>query len=173
MELNESFFKPKARIVAKRLIGKIISYNNLSGIITETEAYENDEASHAFKRTERSSIMYDSYGKFYIYFVYGNHYCLNITTDEKGPGAVLIRSLKPIKGIPIMKKRRNCEDVKNLLNGPGKICQAFEIDKRLNGSLVNDKIKVLNNNIKLKIKNSSRIGIKKATDLKWRFFAKE
>ena len=55
MEINKSFFKPKARIVARELIGKIISYKNLSGIITETEAYENDEASHAFKRTKRSA----------------------------------------------------------------------------------------------------------------------
>ena len=71
MKINKSFFKPKARIIAKRLIGKIISYKNLAGIIIETEAYEDDEASHAFKRTERSSLMYDSYGRFYIYFVYG------------------------------------------------------------------------------------------------------
>ena len=173
MKINKSFFKPKARIIAKRLIGKIISYKNLAGIIIETEAYEDDEASHAFKRTERSSLMYNSYGRFYIYFVYGNYYCLNITTDEKGPGAVLIRALKPTKGISLMKKRRNCDDAKNLLNGPGKICQAFDINKKLNGSLINDKIKILDNNTKFKIENSSRIGIKKATDLKWRFFAKE
>ena len=173
MEINKSFFKPKARTVAKELIGKIISYKNLSGIIIETEAYEDDEASHAFKRTKRSSIMYDSYGKFYIYFIYGNYYCLNITTDENGPGAVLIRALKPIKGISMMKKRRNCDSVKNLLNGPGKICQAFEIDKKLNGSMINDKIKILDSNIKFEIETSSRIGIKKAIDLKWRFSAKE
>lgn len=173
MEINKSFFRPKARIVARELIGKIIEYKNLSGTITETEAYEDDEASHAFKRTKRSSIMYDSYGKFYIYFVYGNYYCLNITTDKKGPGAVLIRALKPLEGISTMKKRRNCDDINNLLNGPGKICQAFNIDKSLNNTYVNDKIKILNSNFKFKIENSSRIGIKKATDLKWRFFIKE
>ena len=173
MKLNKSFFKPKARIVAKELIGKIISYKNLAGIITETEAYEDDEASHAFRRTKRSEIMHDSYGKFYIYFVYGNHYCLNITTYNKGPGAVLIRALKPTKGISIMKKRRNCNDMNNLLNGPGKICQAFDINNKLNGSLINNKIKVLDNNLKFKIETSQRIGIKKAVNLKWRFFAKE
>ena len=104
MKINKSFFKPKARIVARELIGKIISYKGLSGIITETEAYEDDEASHAFKRTKRSEIMHDSYGKFYIYFVYGNYYCLNITAYDKGPGAILIRSLKPLEGISTMKK---------------------------------------------------------------------
>ena len=173
MEIKKSFFKPKARIVAKELIGKILSYKNLSGIITETEAYENDEASHAFRRTERSALMHDSHGKFYIYFIYGNYYCLNITTYDKGPGAVLIRGLKPLEGISIMKRRRNCDDTDNLLNGPGKICQAFNIDKKLNGSLVNDKIKVLDNNIKLKIEKGPRIGIKKSQHLKWRFFIKE
>jgi DNA-3-methyladenine glycosylase len=173
MELKKSFFKPKARVVARELIGKVIEYKGLKGMITETEAYENDEASHAFKRTKRSALMHDSHGKFYIYFIYGNYYCLNITTDEKGPGAVLIRGLKPLEGISLMKKRRNCDDVDNLLNGPGKICQAFDINKKLNGRLVNDQIKILDNNIKLKIERSERIGIKKATNLKWRFFAKE
>ena len=171
--LNESFFKPKARVVARELIGKIISCNDVSGVITETEAYEDDEASHAFKRTERSALMHDSYGRFYIYFIYGNHYCMNITTNEKGPGAVLIRGLKPLNGIELMKRRRKCGDVGNLLNGPGKICQAFGIDKRLNGSMINDKIKLLDNNIKFKIERSSRIGIKKAVDLKWRFFTRD
>lgn len=173
MTISPSFFKPKARIVARELIGKIISYNHLKGIITETEAYEMDEASHAFKRTKRSELMHDSYGKFYIYFVYGNHYCLNITTDENGPGAVLIRSLKPLEGISIMKRRRNCNNMSILLNGPGKICQAFNIDKKLNGSLINDNIKILDSNLKFKIKRCPRIGIKKAVDLKWRFLAKE
>ena len=129
--IKKSFFKPKARVVARELIGKIISCNDVSGVITETEAYEDDEASHAFKRTERSALMHDSYGRFYIYFIYGNHYCMNITTNEKGPGAVLIRGLKPLNGIELMKRRRKCGDVGNLLNGPGKICQAFGIDKRL------------------------------------------
>ena len=173
MKLNKSFFKQKARVVARELIGKIISYNNMSGIITETEAYEDDEASHAFRKTERSRLMHDTHGRFYIYLIYGNHYCLNITTDEKGPGAVLIRSLRPIKGVSLMKKRRNCDDVNNLLNGPGKICQAFDIDKRLNGSQINDRIKLTDNNLKFKIKKSARIGIKKSVDLKWRFFIKE
>ena len=117
--------------------------------------------------------MHDSYGRFYIYFIYGNHYCMNITTNEKGPGAVLIRGLKPLNGIELMKRRRKCGDVGNLLNGPGKICQAFGIDKRLNGSMINDKIKVLDNDAKFKIERSSRIGIKKAVDLKWRFFTRD
>ena len=141
-------------------------------MITETEAYEADKASHAFKKTDRSKIMYESYGKFYIYFIYGNYYCLNITCDEKGPGAVLVRSMKPIKGISIMKRRRNCNDINNLLNGPGKICQAFNIDKNLNNTEINDKIKIINNKEKFKIFSGSRIGIKEDTELKWRFFIK-
>ena len=105
--LSKQFFNQDSVKVAKKLLGKIIRYKETSGIIVETEAYkgkeEGDEASHAFKKTKRSELMYNSYGKFYIYFIYGNYYCLNITTEKNKPGAVLIRALKPIKGIKVMK----------------------------------------------------------------------
>ena len=128
--------------------------------------------------------MYNSFGKFYIYFIYGNHYCLNITTTKNKPGAVLIRALKPIEGIKIMAKHRgikinNVNKIKaksliSLTNGPGKLCQALDITKTLNNTDVNKKIKILEG-IKIKnsqISSSSRIGINKAKHLKWRFFIK-
>ncbi|UZE93690.1 MAG: DNA-3-methyladenine glycosylase [Candidatus Pacearchaeota archaeon] len=175
--LSKSFFNKDTVKTAKALLGKIIKYKNTSGIIIETEAYkgkeDGDEASHAFKKTERSELMYNSYGKFYIYFIYGNYYCLNITAEKNKPGAVLIRAIKPIKGIKNMEKRRQRKD--NLTDGPGKLCQALNITKALNGTDINDKIKILKG---IKIKNSqigcsSRIGINKAQHLKWRFFVKE
>jgi len=151
MLIQKDFFKGKARDVAKKLLGKTIEINGIKGIITETEAYEDDEASHAFKKTKRSEIMYDGYGKIYVYLIYGMHYCLNITCDEKGPGAVLIRGIGDIKG-------------------PGRVCNFFKIDKSFNYTELNDKVKVYDNDMKFKIKSSERIGISKARDLKWRFF---
>jgi len=174
--LPKSFFKQDTVEVAKRLIGKILKHGKTYGIITEVEAYkgpeEGDEASHAFKRTKRSELMYNSYGKFYVYFVYGNYFCVNITTEKNKPGAVLIRALKPLTGISIMKKRRGTSNEENLTKGPGKLCQALNITKDLNGTDINDKAEILKgiNITPNEIKSSSRIGIKKATHLKWRFF---
>ena len=170
MLIQQDFFERKARITAKKLLGKIISYNGMEAMITETEAYEDDEASHAFKRTKRSEIMHDSHGKVYVYFIYGNYYCLNFTCNNNGPGAVLIRKLKPLRGIKIMKKNRKCDDIDNLANGPGKLCMAFGIDKKLNNTEINDRIKLYDNNIKFKIGKGKRIGISKATELEWSFF---
>lgn len=172
MNIKKEFFARDTIEVAKRLLGKTLKFGNLSGMIVETEAYKGfpDEASHAAKRTQRSSIMFDSFGKYYVYFIYGNYYCLNITTEDGKPGAVLIRALEPLTGIDIMKKRRNNEDILKLTNGPSKLCQAFGIDKAINATNVNDKIEIILNNSKPKIISAFRIGIKKATHLKWRFY---
>ncbi len=180
--MKKQFFAEDTVKVAKALLGKIIQYNKTSGVITETEAYKGyeDPASHAFRKTQRSAVMYESYGKIYVYFIYGNYYCLNITTERNKPGAVLIRAVKPLKGIKIMAKRRgiSINDKKpkssvNLTNGPGKLCQAFGITKALNNTAVGDKIKVFSKpSKKFEIVEASRIGIKKAKNLKWRFYIK-
>ena len=175
-QIPKRFFDQDTIKIAKKLLGKVLRYGKTSGIITEVEAYkgpdEGDEASHAFRKTKRSELMYNSYGKFYVYFIYGNYFCVNVTTEKDKPGAVLIRSLKPLTGIRLMMKRRKTKDIDNLTNGPGKLCQALGITKKLNGTDVNDKARILDG-IKIKqsdIKSSSRIGIKKATHFKWRFF---
>lgn len=181
--MKKQFFARDTVEVAKALLGKILQYKNTSGIITETEAYKGSEdpASHAFKKTPRSAIMHESYGRVYVYFIYGNYYCLNITTEKSKPGAVLIRALQPVEGIKTMTKRRGIkinicsrESLANLTNGPGKLCQALGITKALNGTAVGDKIKVLDKPLlkKFKIVATSRIGITKAKNLKWRFYIK-
>ncbi len=169
-------FKHDAVEVAQFLLGKVIKYKNCSGMIVETEAYKSDEASHAFTRTGRSEIMYSSYGKWYIYFIYGMYNCINITTNGMNkPGAVLIRALEPISGIKEMKKRRLTENIHNLCSGPGKLCQALDINKALNGTDVNKKIKLFDYKsfTKDEIKKSKRVGIRKAVDLDWRFYVKD
>jgi DNA-3-methyladenine glycosylase len=79
--------------------------------------------------------MFGPAGFTYVYFIYGVYYCLNIVTEEVDhASAVLIRALEPVEGIELMKKRRRIEELRNLASGPGKLCQAFAIDKSLNGA---------------------------------------
>lgn len=175
MHIKKNFFADDTVSVAKRLIGKVLKYGKTSGMIVETEAYKGhpDEASHASRLTPRSKIMFDTYGKFYIYFVYGNYFCMNITTEDGKPGAVLIRALEPLDGIDVMKKRRKTQDILNLMSGPGKLCQAMNIGRGLNNTAINEKIMVLDNSKKFEIVSSERIGIEKAKHLKWRFYIKD
>ena len=172
-ELKQEFFSRDAVTVAKELLGKIISVNGMKARIVETEAYGRDKASHAYKKTERSKIMYDTFGHVYVYLIYGMHYCLNFTTNKKEAGAVLIRAVEPLEGINHMKKNRRTDDIKNLCNGPGKVCQALGIDKKYNGLELGNKIKLFDDNFKItKIQSSSRIGIKDDQHLQWRFYIK-
>ena len=113
--------------------------NFLAGIIVEVEAYDGsvDEAAHTFiGKTKRNEIMFRQGGYLYVYFTYGVHFCSNVVTGKEGQGtAILIRALQPVSGIPEMINNRFGRDLKNdkeklnLTNGPGKICQAFKINK--------------------------------------------
>lgn len=170
-KLTRSFFARDTITVAKELLGKIISINGMSARIVETEAYKDDPASHAYKKTDRSALMFDTHAHVYVYLIYGMYYCLNFTTEKDKPGAVLIRAVEPLTGIEEMKHRRKTDKITNLCSGPGKLCIALEVDKSFNGTPVGTKIKVLDDGYKVKkIKATSRIGIKDALHLKWRFY---
>jgi DNA-3-methyladenine glycosylase len=196
--LNRSFFNRSTLKVAKELLGKYLVVkqggNYVSGKIVETEAYigPNDPASHAYRgMTPRNRIMFGHPGYAYVYFTYGMHHCLNFVTERKGfPAAVLVRALEPADGIEIMKKRRKIvenpalrsessgsktkggNDLKNLTNGPAKLCQALGIDRTLNGAdLCSDVIYVEDRGNKpIKIVSSYRMGITEGKDKKWRFY---
>ncbi|MBU5575398.1 MAG: DNA-3-methyladenine glycosylase [Candidatus Aenigmatarchaeota archaeon] len=171
-QINQDFFARNTLVVAKELLGKIIKVGNVSGMIVETEAYRDDPASHAYNKTLRSKLMYDTWGHVYVYFIYGNHWCLNFTTEKNKPGAVLIRALQPLSGIDLMKKRRKTENIKQLTNGPGKLTQALGITNKFNGEVIGKHIKVFDNNLKFEIIQTTRIGISVAKDLPWRFYIK-
>lgn len=164
----------------------------LIGKITETEAYygPNDLASHASKgKTKRTQLMFNQAGLAYIYLIYGMYYCFNIVTEKKDfPSAILIRSVEPIQGIKKMYQNRSISLSQypklntKLTNGPGKFCQAFKIDKKLNGKnlITSQKIYLAQNNKeKIKpqqIKKAKRIGIDYAKEYKnklWRFYLKD
>lgn len=173
IELGEDFFSRDTVVVAKELVGKIVRVGDLVGRIVEVEAYKDDEASHAFKRSERSELMYLTYGYIYVYLIYGMYHCLNFTTDKNGPGAVLIRAIEPLSGISKMQKYRNQEKINNLCSGPGKLCQAFNIRMNFNSKKIGEEIKLFDDGYRVKLKKSYRIGITKARNLKWRFFEED
>src|SRR3989338_8580683 len=124
-ELSSSFFAQDTVKTAQDLLGKIISINGMLVRIVETEAYGKDPASHAFKRTDRSALMYDTYGHVYVYLIYGMYWCLNFTSNQDEAGAVLIRAVEPLAGIEKMQQNRKTEKISNLCSGPGKLCLAL------------------------------------------------
>src|SRR3989338_5047475 len=105
-QLPAAFFARDTIKVAQELLGKVLSVNGYRARIVETEAYGSDPASHAYKRTERSALMYDTYGHVYIYLIYGMYPCINFTTEKDNPGAVLIRAVEPLNKIKALKQRR-------------------------------------------------------------------
>ncbi len=141
LKLPRSFYEQPTVEVARQLLGKYLVRKHPDGTtigrIVETEAYVGleDKACHASRgRTPRTDIMFGQAGHAYVYFVYGVHHMLNLVTEEVGfPAAVLIRAVEPVDGIKLMRKRRNTEEPRNLASGPGKLCEAFSIDRSLNG----------------------------------------
>jgi len=171
-ELTKKFFERDAETVAKDMLGKFMKFGNCSGIIVETEAYASDGASHAAKRTKRSIPLFDTWGVTYVYLNYGMYHLVNFTCDKHGPGAVLIRAIEPVKGVSLMKKRRKTDKVEHLCNGPGKVCQAFGIDKKQHYKEVGKEIHVFDIGKEVEIEKSPRIGISFAKDIEWRFYIK-
>lgn len=171
--LPPSFFARNTVIVAQELLGKIIAVNGYQARIVETEAYRDDPASHAYTRTDRSALMYDTYGHVYVYLIYGMHHCLNFTTEAGTPGAVLIRAVEPLNRIKQLQDQRKCP-VKSLCSGPGKLCSALGIDRTYNGTKLGTEIKVYDDGYFVKtVVCSPRIGINEARDLLWRFYLPE
>jgi DNA-3-methyladenine glycosylase len=140
-----------------------------AGRIVETEAYTTDAASHAVMRSKQGALMRETYGHVYVHLNYGIHYCLNLTTEREGIGAVLIRAVEPTAGIEEMIARRGTDDVRKLASGPGRLGQAFGIDLRLNGKRLGDEVKVKARRAAPSITAATRVGITRATDLEWRF----
>lgn|SRR5574341_2369117 len=182
-KLGRNFFAQSTIQVAQKLLGKylVLKQNGttLSGKIVETEAYvgKDDKASHAYgKITLRNKIMYGPAGYAYVYFVYGNHYCLNFVTEKKGfPAAVLIRAIEPKDGIKIMQKNRENSKLENLTNGPGKLCQSLGIDKKFNGWDVTSQVFFVEDKGEKvdQIASSPRVGVQVGKDKRWRFYIKK
>ncbi|OGW81467.1 MAG: hypothetical protein A3G33_07795 [Omnitrophica bacterium RIFCSPLOWO2_12_FULL_44_17] len=183
--LDGSFFSRHTRIVAFELIGHELVFETLGGLLTgkivETEAYfgANDPASHAYRGvTPRNRVMFGPAGKTYVYFTYGNHYCLNIVTEKEGvAGAVLIRALEPLGGIDMMRKNRRQINVNHMTNGPGKLTQAFGISREHSGMDLNtgSSLRIVESPSlePVQIEVTPRIGISRAKKKLLRFCLKD
>lgn len=183
--LSRTFYERDTIVVARELLGKVlvrrIEGADLIGRIVETEAYtgRDDPASHAYKgETMRNSVMFGQGGLAYVYFVYGQNFCLNVTTERIGiPGAVLIRAIEPLQGLDAM-TRNHCltsDDVRDITNGPGKLCKAMKITRELNGIDLTRRgvLQICESDLNylFKIRAASRVGVTKAYRRLWRFYA--
>jgi DNA-3-methyladenine glycosylase len=140
--LDRAFFSRDPRRVARELLGKVVvrqhSDTLLTARIVEVEAYlgEQDPAAHsAAGNTARTAVLFGPPGHAYVYFIYGNHYCLNVSCEPDGQaGSVLVRALEPLSGVEEMAKARGIEihspkDLLRLTSGPGRLAQAFSITR--------------------------------------------
>jgi len=118
--------------------------------------------------------MFGEAGHAYLYFIYGFHYCLNVTTEGHGrPGAVLLRAIEPVEGVVAMARNRHLKGDSHLADGPGRLTQALRIDQRLNGEdMVTSRVLFIEKGTGPKrVSRSSRVGITMAKERKWRYFA--
>ncbi len=190
-KLPQKFYTRKNVLeITQGLLGKYFVKKNrnrfISGKIVEVEAYDGsiDEAAHSFNgKTKRNEVMFNEGGYLYVYFIYGMYFCANIVTGSINQRtAILIRGLEPVEGTDTMFKNRfgdtkpDPKKITALTNGPGKICLAFDINKKHNGTnLLEDEI-FLADNKRINSENiviTKRIGIKKSKDLLWRFYIKD
>ena len=138
--LPRSFYDRDPRMVGPDLLGKILVRRDgrrlLTGRIVEVEAYlgAEDAAAHAsIGKTARNAVLFGPPGYAYVYFIYGNHYCLNVSCLPDGiPGGILFRGVEPIQGMAAMFKRRGIDessDLRKLTRGPGRLAAAFGITR--------------------------------------------
>lgn len=182
--LPRAFYNRSTITTAHDLLGKklirTIGSKKISGIIVETEAYIfSDSACHAHRgKTAANQALFGPIGHAYIYFIYGNHYCINAVahTKEEIAGGVLIRALEPLDNIELMQQYRKQPGIKNLTNGPGKLAQALHITKKLYGiDLTQPGELYIAEGTTLaahNIQQATRIGISKNCEQLWRFFIK-
>lgn len=189
--LNQAFYIKDGITLAKDLLGQVIvreeDGESYYFRIVETEAYmgAEDKGAHVYgnKKTKRTAPLFEIGGTTYIYLIYGMYHCLNISGGEVGvPYCVLIRAVEPIdeRSIYYAKQNRNIKSkkLKDLTNGPGKLCKALKIDKSLNAHLVTKKgpLWIGEGHKPDQIVMAKRINIPYAEeyqDMLWRFYIKD
>jgi DNA-3-methyladenine glycosylase len=191
--LARDFFARNARRVAREILGKVLvretGRERLTGRIVEVEAYlgVNDPAAHAAAgKTLRNAVLFGPPGHAYIYFIYGNHYCLNVSCESDGrAGSLLFRALEPLTGIDEMARARGLKlyndnglsekDLPKLTSGPGRLCEAFRItrdrDNGCNLTTAESGLWLGDDGFRARgIVLSPRIGITKAAEQPLRYF---
>jgi DNA-3-methyladenine glycosylase len=177
--LPRRFFNRDALEVAPELLNKVLVGNEVAARLVEVEAYraEEDPGSHAYRgRTPRNATMFGRPGLLYVYFSYGNHWCMNAVCGPGGRAhAVLLRAAVPLDGIETMRSRRPAaRRDRDLTSGPGKLGQAFAVDRSYDGSdLVRGPLRIVDDGVPPPALPhiSRRIGLGpgKGDELPWRF----
>ncbi|PYX10526.1 MAG: DNA-3-methyladenine glycosylase [Acidobacteria bacterium] len=183
--LPREFYARDPREVSRDLLGKVLLRSDDTGLrmgrIVELEAYlgEDDPAAHAAAgKTLRNAVLFGPPGHSYVYFIYGNHYCFNVSCLPDGiAGGVLFRALEPLIGIAEMARARGLSDNGNLrllTSGPGRMAEAFGITReRDNGKDVTSTksdLWIADDSYRpTQIVTTTRIGITKAAKLPLRF----
>src|SRR5580692_1753373 len=167
-----------ARFLIGKMLVRILAEGVAGGRIVETEAYDiGDPAGHAYRGiTPRNRALFLERGHAYVYLAYGVSFMLNVSSEAPGVGAgVLIRAIEPTHGIGIMERNRGTERVRDLTRGPGRLCAALEIDRRLDGiDLCQPGPLWLGTDGQApdELGQSKRIGITRATDSPLRFYVR-
>ena len=182
-----AFYNRDPRKVCEELLGKVLVRRErktiLAGRIVEVEAYlgMGDPAAHsACGRTARNAVLFGPPGYAYVYFIYGNYYCLNVSCLPDGvAGGILFRALEPLEGVERMARLRRVEvkgprDFRQLSTGPGRLAEAFGITRhRDNGKDLTDArsdLFIADDGYPAKdVLATARIGITRATDLPLRY----
>jgi len=157
---------------APALLGWTFLNNGVGGRIVEVEAYDGDEASHAYRGpTPRTRTMFGAPGRLYVYRSYGVHWCMNIVCRPPGgAAAVLIRALEPTVGVERMQARRGVDDPRLLCSGPGRLTEALGINDSHNGCDVGiEPFHLVAPAEPVEWVTTPRVGISRATELPWRF----
>jgi DNA-3-methyladenine glycosylase len=180
LALPRSFYDHDALEVAPALLNKVLVGNGVAARIVEVEAYRADEdpGSHAYRgRTLRNASMFALPGTLYVYFSYGNHWCMNAVCGPGArPHAVLLRAAAPVRGLDVMRARRpKAARDRDLCAGPGRLGQAFAVDRSFDGtSLVRGPLRVVDDGIAPPVRPgvSARIGLAsgKGHEEPWRFY---
>ncbi|MDO8185787.1 DNA-3-methyladenine glycosylase [Conexibacter sp. JD483] len=177
--LARDFYDHPVVDVARDLVGCVLDHAGVSGVIVETEAYHDSEpACHAYVGlTERTRPLFGPPGRAYVYRSYGIHALVNAVCEHEGVGAaVLIRALEPLAGVEQMRARRGLTRAEDLCSGPGKLTQALDVELQLNeADLLTSPLRILPRPADRPVPElvaGTRIGIRKAADLPWRFCAR-
>ncbi|MBI3646992.1 MAG: DNA-3-methyladenine glycosylase [Acidobacteriales bacterium] len=186
--LKPEFFDRDPRRVARALLGKLLIRKTprgiLAGRVVETEAYlgAGDAAAHAAAgKTARNSVLFGPPGHAYVYFIYGNHFCLNVSCLPAGvPGCVLFRALEPVAGIEEMARARGIEvrrdsDLRKISSGPGRMSEALGItrerDNRKNLVSAKSDLQLVDDGYRARrVAVTPRIGITKSAEQRLRYF---
>jgi DNA-3-methyladenine glycosylase len=179
--LSRDFYERNPKEVSRELLGQLLVRRGRDGIcvgrIVETEAYlaHGDPACHSHRGMNRkNATMFGPPGHLYVYPIHARH-CLNTVTEQRHvASAVLIRAVEPLEGVALMAGRRGACDLLDLARGPARLCEAFNVDRQLDGwdltrgtriwiaaaaTVDRDSIAV-----------SQRVGVTSAQDLELRFF---